>query len=474
MSPLAAPAARSHVAEIWTKEIVPALCDFIRIPNVSVAFDPGWADAGHMARAVGLVADWLRARPIEGATVEVQELPGRTPVVLVDVPAHGVAEDGPTVLLYGHLDKQPPLAEWRTGLGPWEPVREGERLYGRGGADDGYAAFAALSAIEAVRAAGGAHRRCLVLIEASEESGSPDLPAHLERLGGRLAGTDLVIALDSWCWSYDRLWVTTSLRGLLNVELTVDVLTEGVHSGMAGGVVPSSFRVLRRLLDRVEDAATGRILVDALHVEIPEDRLRQIADVAGDLGDLVATYPFAPGVEPLGTGNADRLRARTWEPALEVIAAEGLPSLRDGGNVLRPRTTVGLSFRLPPTSDAATAARAVEATLGADPPHGARVTVNAATAEGGWAAPPLAPWLDDAVAAASRSAFGADPRYVGEGGTIPFMGMLGRSLPEAQFVITGVLGPGSNAHGPNEFLHIPTAERVTEAVAHLLDAHAQR
>src|SRR5438067_5442127 len=402
MSPLAAPSVRNHVAETWTKEIVPTLCDFIRIPNVSVAFDPGWAEAGHMARAVGLVADWLRSRPIDGAVVEVQEVPGRTPVVLVDVPAHGVDENGPAVLLYGHLDKQPPLAEWRAGLGPWEPVREGERLYGRGGADDGYAAFAALSSIEAVRAAGGAHRRCLVLIEASEESGSPDLPAHLDLLGDRLTGTDLVIALDSWCWSYDRLWVTTSLRGLLGVELTVEVLTEGVHSGMAGGVVPSSFRILRRLLDRVEDAATGRILVDALHVAVPEDRLRQIADVAGDLGDLAATYPWAPGVEPLGTGNADRLRARTWEAALEVIAAEGLPSLQNGGNVLRPKTTAGLSFRLPPTCDAATAARAVEEILRADPPDGAVIPAEATTAEGGWAAPPLAPWLAAALDGASH------------------------------------------------------------------------
>ncbi|HYH49566.1 MAG TPA: M20/M25/M40 family metallo-hydrolase [Acidimicrobiia bacterium] len=476
MSPLAGPAARSYVAELWNKDIVPALCDFIRIPNVSVAFDPGWAAAGHMARAVDLVAGWLRARPIDGATVEVQDIPGRTPVVLVDVPAYGVegGGDGPGVLLYGHLDKQPPLAEWRTGLGPWEPVREGERLYGRGGADDGYAAFASLAAIEAVRAAGGAHRRCLVMIEASEESGSPDLPAHLELLGDRLAGTDLVVTLDSWCWSYDRLWVTTSLRGLLGVELTVEVLTEGVHSGMAGGVVPSSFRILRRLLDRVEDSATGKVLVDALHVEIPADRLRQIDEVAGDLGDLTETYPWASGVEPLGTNNADRLRARTWEPALEVISAEGLPSLQSGGNVLRPKTTAGLSFRLPPSCDAAAAARAVEDVLSAEPPHGAVVTATATTAEGGWAAPPLAPWLDAAVAAASRAAFGADPRYVGEGGTIPFMGMLGRSLPDAQFVITGVLGPGSNAHGPNEFLHIPTGEKVTEAVAHLLDAHARR
>jgi acetylornithine deacetylase/succinyl-diaminopimelate desuccinylase-like protein len=462
------------VSEVWERDILPTLEDFIRIPNVSVGFDPGWAEAGHMKRAVDLVAGWLRSRPIEGAVVEVQELPGRTPVVLVDVPAFGGGRpDDGAVLLYGHLDKQPPLAQWREGLGPWEPVRAGERLYGRGGADDGYAAFAALTAIEAVRAAGGSHRRCLVLIEASEESGSPDLPAHLERIGDRLTGTNLVVALDSWCWSYDRLWLTTSLRGLLGVELTVEVLAEGVHSGMAGGVVPSSFRVLRRLLDRVEDPDTGRVLVDALHVEIPAERLAQIDEVAADLGDVTATYPFLDGVEALGATAAEQLRARTWEPCLEVIAAEGLPALSDGGNVLRPKTTAGLSFRLPPTCDARAAAAAVERALTGDPPHGARVRAVAGTAEGGWAAPPTAPWLAAALTQASRAAFGQDPRSVGEGGTIPFMGMLGRSLPEAQFVITGVLGPGSNAHGPNEFLHLPTAVKVTEAVAHLLDAHAR-
>jgi len=462
------------LSEVWERDIVPTLEDFIRIPNVSVGFDPGWAEAGHMKRAVDLVAGWLRSRPIEGAVVEVQELPGRTPVVLVDVPARGGGRpDEGAVLLYGHLDKQPPLAQWREGLGPWEPVQEGERLYGRGGADDGYAAFAALTAIEAVRAAGGSHRRCLVLIEASEESGSPDLPAHLDRIGDRLTGTNLVVALDSWCWSYDRLWLTTSLRGLLGVELTVEVLAEGVHSGMAGGVVPSSFRVLRRLLDRVEDPDTGRMLVDALHVEIPAERLAQIEDVAADLGDVTASYPFLDGVEALGRTAAEQLRARTWEPCLEIIAAEGLPALSDGGNVLRPKTTAGLSFRLPPTCDARAAAAAVERALTADPPPGARVRAVAGTAESGWAAPPTAPWLAAALTQASRAAFGQDPRSVGEGGTIPFMGMLGRSLPEAQFVITGVLGPGSNAHGPNEFLHVPTAVKVTEAVAHLLDAHAR-
>lgn len=466
-------AARRHIAGVWDREAVPALCDYIRIPNISVAFDPGWAEAGHMERAVDLVAGWLSARPVEGATTEVLRAPGRTPVIVVDVPAHGVADSPPAVLLYGHLDKQPPMAGWRDGLSPWEPVREGDRLYGRGGADDGYAAFAALAAIEAVRAGGGGHRRCLLLVEASEESGSPDLPAHLDVLGDRLAAVDLVVTLDSWCATYDRLWLTTSLRGLLGLHLTAEVLDVGVHSGMAGGVVPSSFRVLRRLLDRVEDPVSGRVLVDELHVGIPPERLRQLAAVAAELGDIASGYPFVDGVRPLGGDGLARLRARTWEPCLEIISAEGIPSLSDGGNVLRPRTTLGLSFRLPPTADAGAAAAAVRRVLEADPPDGARVRVEIDTAEGGWAAPPTEPWLEVALAEASRAAFGVEHRAVGEGGTIPFMGMLGRTLPDAQFVITGVLGPGSNAHGPDEFLHLPTAARVTEAVAHLLDAHAR-
>ena len=347
---LAADDAAAHVDRAWDDEIVPALHDYIRIPNVSVAYDAAWAESGHMTRATELLRDWCERRAdgaLAGATVEVQQIEGRTPLLLVDVPPTGDGAADDTVLLYGHLDKQPPFTGWRDGLGPWEPVVDGDRLYGRGGADDGYSTFSAIAALEAVRAAGGSHAHCVVLIEASEESGSPDLPAHLDALGDRLGDPSLVIALDSWCGDWDHLWVTTSLRGLVDMTLEVEVLTEGVHSGSSGGVVPSSFRILRSLLSRIEDERSGELLLRDLHVDIPDQRLRQITATAPELGDFADRYPFAGDTRPERPTTEQMLIARTWQPSLEVVGIEGAPPPAEAGNVLRPRTAVKLSVRVP-------------------------------------------------------------------------------------------------------------------------------
>lgn len=471
MSGLDLAAATAHTERTWEDAILPTLHDYIRIPNVSPAYEPAWAELGEMDRAVALVRDWCAARQVDGLAVEVVQLPGRTPVLLLEVPASSAeAEATPTTLLYGHLDKQPPMTGWRDGLAPWEPVVEGDRLYGRGGADDGYAAFASLAAIEAVRAAGGAHGRCVVLIEASEESGSPDLPAYVDHLADRIGTPGLVICLDSGAGDYERLWVSTSLRGMLHVNLRVDVLTEGVHSGMSSGAA-DSFRIARLLLDRVEDAATGRIRMPELHVDVPAERERQIAEAAAVLGDgLFAELPLAAGARPAVATPADLLRERTWAPSLTVIDAGGLPDHHAGGNVLRPFTELGLSFRLPPGCDPAVAAAAIEGALTADPPYDVPVTVEIPESSWGWNAPPTAPWLAAVLDTAGAAVFGAPPVGIGIGGTIPFMAMLGARFPDAQFVVTGVLGPGSNAHGPNEFLHIPTGKRLTAVVAAVLDA----
>ena len=462
-----------HCTEVWDA-VVPILHDYIAIPNVSPVFDPDWRANGHMAAAVDLIASWCSSRSIPGLTLEVVELAGRTPVILIEVPAAGSGSDADTVLLYGHLDKQPEMEGWREGLGPWTPVLEGDRLSGRGGADDGYAAFAALTAIEAVHAAGGSHARCVVLIEASEESGSPDLPAYVEALAARLGSPSLVICLDSGCIDYDRLWVTTSLRGLVSATLTVDIVSDGLHSGDVGGLVPSTFRIARMLLDRVEDASTGDILVAELNVTIPPDRVEEATKTAAEIGRIGDHYPFVDGARPTTDDPVEQLLVRTWRPSLSVVGADGLPPLARAGNVLRPRTSLKLSFRIPPTCDPASAAAALKTSLEADPPYGARVSFGAVEFGPGWNAPATAAWLAAALDDASTRAFGQPARTFGEGGSIPFMGMLGEKFPEAQFVITGVLGPDANAHGPNEYLHLPTARRVSIATAHLLDAHATR
>jgi acetylornithine deacetylase/succinyl-diaminopimelate desuccinylase-like protein len=458
---------------VWEGEIVPALSEYIRIPNRSPAFEPDWRAAGHMDRAVAHIEAWCRRQAMPGLSIEVVRLENRTPVILMELPGAPGSDD--TVLLYGHLDKQPEMVGWRAGLSPWQRVREGDRLYGRGGADDGYSTFASLAALRLLREQEVPHARCVVLIEAAEESGSTDLPAYIEALAGRIGRPSLVVCLDSGCGNYEQLWMTTSLRGVVSGNLQVKVLTEGVHSGDASGVVASSFRILRQLLSRVEDERTGEILLRALHVEVPAQRLAQARAAAAALGDEVfSKFPWVEGMRPVARDTAELMLNRTWRPALAATGIDGLPPLQSAGNVLRPQTTLKLSLRIPPRLDPQVAARALKAALEKDPPYGARVVFEGEKASTGWDAPPLAPWLEAAADAASRAYFGRPAMSMGEGGTIPFMGMLGEKFPEAQFLITGVLGPHSNAHGPNEFLHLPTGKKLTCCVAEVIAAHHRR
>ncbi|MCU0686466.1 MAG: M20 family metallopeptidase [Polyangiaceae bacterium] len=460
---------------IWEAEIIPALCDYIRIPNRSPLFDAAWRESGHMERAVSLVEAWCRAQPLPGLVVEVLRLEGRTPVIYMELPASDGATDADTVLLYGHLDKQPEMVGWAEGLGPWEPVRRGDKLYGRGGADDGYAAFASLTALRLLVEQKVPHARCVVLIEASEESGSVDLPAYVEKYAARIGSPSLVVCLDSGCGNYEQLWATTSLRGVVGGNLRVRVLTEGVHSGSASGIVPSSFRVARQLLSRLENEATGEVLIDGLKVEIPEARRKQAEGAAEALGDeVVKAFPWAPGMQPSTDEVAEMLLRRTWKPALSITGADGLPPTNKAGNVLRPETVLRISMRIPPRLDGRAATEALKRALETDPPYGASVTFETEGAGGGWDAPPLAPWLDAAMQRASLGTFGKPAVSWGEGGTIPFMGMLGERFPQAQFLITGVLGPHSNAHGPNEFLHLPVAKKLSVCVASVLADHHTR
>jgi len=461
------------VDTFWDDSILPSITEYIRIPNKSPAFDPQWAEHGYMEEAVGLMEGWARQQlaAFPGATLEVVRLAGRTPLLLMDLP--GDSDD--TVLLYGHLDKQPEMKGWSEGLGPWQPVLKGDKLYGRGGADDGYAIYACLCALQALEEQKLPRARCVVMIEACEESGSYDLPYYVDHLRDRIGNPSLVVCLDSGCGDYDRLWLTTSLRGIAAGTLTVRVLTEGVHSGDASGIVPSSFRLTRALLSRLEDEATGAIKLQDLYVQIPPQRIEQAKQAAEVLGDSVYTkFPFSGATRPMAEGRADMVLNRTWRPQLAVVGMDGYPTPQDAGNVLLPFSTTKLSLRLPPTLDARTAVQAMKQALESDPPYGATVEFDGKDGQSGWHAPALAPWLETAVSQASQEAFGKPAAYMGEGGSIPFMGMLGEKFPDTQFVITGVLGPHSNAHGPNEFLHVPTGKRVTAAVARLIVAHRAR
>jgi acetylornithine deacetylase/succinyl-diaminopimelate desuccinylase-like protein len=469
----------------WDEAIVPALTSYIAIPAKSPMFDADWAAHGHIERVVRDAAQWVDERKVPGLTLEVVRIDGRTPVLFFEIAGTrpGANDAGAdTVVVYGHLDKQPEFSGWRNDLGPWTPKYTDGLLYGRGGADDGYAVYAAITAVEALQRQNLPHPRIVGLIETCEESGSHDLPVYLDALRPRLGNVSLVVCLDSGAGNYDQLWLTTSLRGMVSGVLKVEILTEGVHSGDSSGVVPSSFRILRHVLDRLEDSATGRLLPGFFHCDIPADRLAQVQDAAKILGDQAwKTFPWACGADgtaalPTTTDPAEALLNRHWRPTLSVTGVDGFPPLGSAGNVLRPFTAFKLSLRLPPLVDGNEASVKLKALLEDNAPYNAKVTFHpdgraGALGANGWNAPGLAPWLEGALNSASVAQFGAPVAYIGQGGTIPLMSMLQQGFPSAQMMVCGVLGPKSNAHGPNEFLHVPYAKKLTAAVAQVIAAH---
>lgn len=457
---------QDFIEEAWSSEVMPALLAYMRIPCESPAFDPRWRDNGHIDRAAELMQEWSARQlaGVPGASVEMLRLGTRTPVLLIDIPG----DAGTPCLIYGHLDKQPPMDGWTNGRSAWTPSREGDRLYGRGGADDGYALFSAITAIRALHDQGASLPRCLILIEACEESGSGDLPAYIDHLADRIGDPAVVFALDAGCGNYDQLWLTTSLRGQVAGTLAVRVLEQGIHSGDASGVVPSSYRIARQLLSRLESEDSGEVM-EAFHVPI-SDASRAQADVAADaLGaDFHAQLPLASGVRPVADKVSELILNRTWRPQLAVLGIDGLPSVANAAAVTQPSTTLKLGLRLPPTLDPVRAAATLKRLFESDPPYGAQVEFTPQLQSGGWLAPTMPAWLEHIVEEASIAAFGARPASIGGGGGIPFLSMLGERYPRAQFIVTGVLGPQSNAHGPDEFLDIPTAIRITIALAHIL------
>ena len=466
---------------LWDDEIVPALTQYIEIPAKSPMFDPDWARHGHVDRVVRDAAAWVEGKQVAGLKLEVVRIEGRTPVILFEVPSTKAGSTD-TVVMYGHLDKQPEFNGWRNDLGPWTPKYEDGKLYGRGGADDGYAVYASLAAIMALDAQGVPRPRVVGLIESCEESGSFDLPAYLEVLKPRLGNVSLVVCLDSGAGNYDQLWLTTSLRGMVSGVLKVEVLTEGIHSGDASGLVPSSFRILRQVLDRLEDSKSGELLPESFHCQVPAARLAQARTTAAILKDEVyKRFPWACGAEgaltlPTTTDPTQALINRTWRPTLSVTGVDGVPELGSAGNVLRPYTAFKLSLRLPPLVDGNEASLKLKQLLEDNAPYNARVTFHADGRAGalgatGWNAPELAPWLYSALDAASNAHYGAPVGFIGQGGTIPLRSMLAKGVPQAQMMVCGVLGPKSNAHGPNEFLHVPYGKKLTASVAQVMAAH---
>ena len=449
----------------WNESVLPSLCEFIEIPALSPSFDSDWEENGYLDAAIETFISWVKSLPLERASVSVHRLRGRSPVLLVTIDGDAEGE----ILFYSHLDKQPEATGWSEGKGPWKPVIEDNWLYGRGSVDDGYGGYAGVLSVLGLQEQGLSHPTCRFLIETGEESGSPDLELYLDELKPQLGIPDLVIVLDTGGMDYDRLWVTQSLRGIVAGTLSVKVSSVGVHSGHGSGVMPSSFRLARQLLSRIEDENTGEILLDELHTKIPDHRVKETEKLVSILGEeVVLEFPWKNGMKPSTNDKVEGVLRRTWRPALSIVGSDGLPPTANAGNVLRPYTTLQLSMRIPPMVDAKKAKDAIKEKLTTSIPYDAEITLHFEEAADGWNAPETSPWLIKAIEKASENYFDEKPCSISEGGTIPFMAMLGERFPNAQFVITGVLGPQSNAHGPNEFLHIPFAKKLTCCISSII------
>jgi acetylornithine deacetylase/succinyl-diaminopimelate desuccinylase-like protein len=455
----------------WDDEIIPKISEYIEIPNQSPLFDKDYGTNGYQEQVVDLMMDWANKQGVKNLDLRVERAEGKTPLIFGVVEGEGKTQE--TILMYGHFDKQPPMTEfWEEGLHPHKPVIRDGKLYGRGGADDGYAIFASITAVKAIQEQNIPTARIVIMIEGSEESGSHDLPYYVKKLEKEIATPSLVVCLDSGCGNYEQMWLTTSLRGMVAGNLKVNILKEGVHSGAASGIVPSSFRILRLLLDRIENPQTGQMILDGVQVEIPEDQQKYIEDTAKALGSIIhEEFPFVEGAQPVSNDLVELVTNRTWRPTVSVTGVDGMPPLANAGNVLRTHTSVKLSIRLPPTLNPEVMVQEVKKAVENNVPYNAQVVFEQEKGATGWMAPPMSPWLLESCSNASQAFFNKPSCAFGEGGTIPLMGMLSRCFPSTQFIITGVLGPASNAHGPNEFLHIDMGKKLTMCVAKIIGDH---
>jgi acetylornithine deacetylase/succinyl-diaminopimelate desuccinylase-like protein len=434
------------------------------IPNVSPAYAPTWHEDGHMKLAALLLIEWVREREIPGAHIELVEQAGRTPFIYIDIPG---TKEG-TVVLCGHHDKQPGMEGWREGLGPWTPIREGDLIYGRGIADDGYSIFAAIGAVIQAEV----HPRVVILIEGSEESASRDFRAYLDLLKDKIGTADVVVGLDADGRDPQYLWLSSSYRGLVNGYLTVETLPRQFHSGIGTGVIPSCMRILRILLDRIEDPKTGLVVNQILNPE-PSDEVKKGCDALAALfGDAyLDAYGLPQNLSPVTASIREMIELNQWRAGLEVTGLTGLSPHDRAANAMAPKLTVKLSLRLPPNVDSDAATQELKRVLETNPPYGAKVTYELLDSDDGWCSRPFSRKTNAALSVSTKEAYGTEPIRNGDPAGIPFVGMLAKEFPSADVLITGVLNPRSNIHAPNEEFHIPTAKKLTEWLARFLTAY---
>ena len=457
---------KQTIDKIWDTRALPALMDFIRIPCKSTAFDPHWESNGYLNQACTFISAWVKQQ-LPQASCEIIQEPGKTPCLWLDVPAYHAQTDN-TVAFYGHLDKQPEASGWSEGLGPWTPVIRDGKLFGRGCSDDGYSVFLMISALVSLREQGLGHPHCVGIFETQEESGSIDLPHYLTALKERFNHPISLFVLDNQCCDYQRLWLNTSLRGVISAVLRVKTLHHNVHSGTYSGILPDAFAIAQHLLSRIHEPLSGRVLLDSFHTQIPENRKKQLLQAAKLLEASTSYYPpLLDGVQTKTTSVFDSIYNSTWEPALTVTAIDGLANLNQAANVVPKEIALKLSIRIPPNIDLARAIQDLEKTVTQNVPFHASVTLEDIRQGSGWT-PPLTAQNQETerlLNTCSQSVFHEDVAFSATGGSISIIPEFEKCLPGTSIMLLGVLGPGSNAHGPDESLNIEYVKKLTNVLS---------
>eukprot|EP00824_Muranothrix_gubernata_P021667 TRINITY_DN479_c0_g1_i1.p1 TRINITY_DN479_c0_g1~~TRINITY_DN479_c0_g1_i1.p1 ORF type:complete len:483 (+),score=91.68 TRINITY_DN479_c0_g1_i1:3-1451(+) len=463
---------KSFVEKNWEESVLPSLKDFIRIPNITPTLDSTWETNGNAEKAVKLVYDWVEKQNLKGAKMEILKEPGKPHTIFIEIDAQG--GNTKNVMLYAHMDKMPPSeGEWDEGLSPYEPVIKDGLMYGRGCADDGYGVYACILPIKACQEMGIPHPRCVIVFESAEESASLHLTYYIEKLKDRIKTPDLIVCLDSGAGDYDHLWITSTLRGCMNIGMKVSLMEKGVHSGDGSGVVPDSFRICRVLLDRLEDPKTG-VVIDEFQSPLSEKREKQLRESAKILGKtLVEDMPLLEGCKPFHPDVTEMVINKSWKAMLCITGAESLPNLENAGNVLRPTTTLKMSMRLPPPLNPYKAMEKAKEILSKDVPHNAKVEFIGNFCAPGLECPMLSPELEKSLDDSAKTFMGHPALYMGEGGSIPFMAMLHEMYPSTQIIVTGILGPGNNAHGPNEMLNIDYTKKLMMCITKVFADYKQ-
>jgi acetylornithine deacetylase/succinyl-diaminopimelate desuccinylase-like protein len=460
---------KPYIEKLFATNVLPNLQEFIKIPNCSPNYDGDWEKNGNAVKAASFLANWVQGLNLKNAEVSLLKDPGHTPFIYIDVKATRPGDDR-TILMYGHLDKQPAFTGWSEGLGPQIPVVKDGKLYGRGSSDDGYATFASVSSIKACQDNGWDLPRMVILIEGAEESFTDDLFYYVNQLKTVIGTPSMVMCLDSGCADYERLWVSTNLRGVISISLKVSVMTtQGIHSGLGGGLVPDSFMIIRQLLDRIENPETGDMLEPSLFVEIPEDRNKQIDAMMKVVGDkYLDNIPWFGKTHPLDKNLKDTIIRNTWKPTLVITGCDGLPDTSTAGNVLRGFTELRLSIRLPPGIDSTKAGETIKAILEKDPPYNAKVEATVVNTGDGWNLNSFSEKLGNTLNIASQRFFNSDMCFFGEGGSVPFVKFFNESFPKADFAVLGVCGPTSNIHGPDENLTLDFVQKLMMCLTFLV------